>query len=293
MRIDEPRVVGERINPTGRKAFKEALKSGNTDYAVRLAIEQVNGGADILEINTQVNGGADILEINTGLPGIDERKAMVDILKEVQSVTDTPVQIDSSVVESLEAGLRYCNGRTIVNSVNGKDESLETILPLVKKYGACVVGLTLDERGIPEKAEERVEIAKKIIKRAEEFGIRRDVVWLTLDERVIPEKAEERVEIAKKIIKRAEEFGIRREDIYIDCLSLTVSAQQEAAYETLKAMKEVKKLGVHTTLGVSNISFGLPNRQAVNSAFLTLALDAGLDLAIINPNTERMMEAIT
>ena len=243
VRIDEPRVVGERINPTGRKAFKEALKSGNTDYAVRLAIEQVNGGADILEINT-------------GLPGIDERKAMVDILKEVQSVTDTPVQIDSSVVESLEAGLRYCNGRTIVNSVNGKDESLETILPLVKKYGACVVGLTLDERGISEKAEERVEIAKKII-------------------------------------KRAEEFGIRREDIYIDCLSLTVSAQQEAAYETLKAMKEVKKLGVHTTLGVSNISFGLPNRQAVNSAFLTLALDAGLDLAIINPNNERMMEAIT
>ena len=240
--FNEPRVVGERINPTGRKAFKEALKAHNTDYAVNLAIEQVNGGADILEINT-------------GLPGIDEREAMVRILKEIQAVSDTPVQVDSSKPDTLEAGLRYCNGRTIVNSVNGKEESMEEILPIVKKYGACVVALTLDEDGIPEKAEKRFEIAKRII-------------------------------------KRAEEYGIRREDIIVDCLSLTVSAQQKEAYETLKAIKMVKELGVKTTLGVSNISFGLPNRVAVNTAFLTLALDAGLDLPIINPNNERMIEAV-
>lgn len=240
--MDQPLVVGERINPTGRKAFKEALKANNTDYAVNLAIEQVNGGADILEINT-------------GLPGIDEKAAMVTILKEVQSVTDTPVQIDSSKPDTLEAGLRYCNGRTIVNSVNGKEESMNEILPLVRKYGACVVALTLDEDGIPKRAEKRFEIAKKII-------------------------------------DRAESYGIRKSDIIVDCLSLTVSAQQEEAYETLKAIKMVKELGVKTTLGVSNISFGLPNRRAVNSAFLTLALGAGLDLAIINPNDERMMEAM-
>lgn len=243
VKIDEPRVVGERINPTGIKLLKEELKADKKDYAIKLAIEQTNAGADILEINV-------------GLPGIDEKKVMVDILKEIQSVIDTPVQIDSSIAESLEAGLRYCNGRSILNSVNGKEESLNTILPLAKKYGACIICLTLDENGIPKKSEERVNIAKRII-------------------------------------ERAEKIGIRREDIYIDCLSLTVSAQQEEAYETLKAIKEVKKLGVKTILGVSNISYGLPNREYINSTFLTLALEYGLDLAIINPNNEVMMGAMT
>ncbi len=242
VKIDEPKVVGERINPTGIKILKDELMIGKKDYAIKLAIEQTNRGADILEVNV-------------GVAGINEKKSMIEIIKEIQAIIDTPLQIDSSNLETLEAGLRYCNGRAIVNSANGKEESLNTVLPLVKKYGACVVCLTLDENGIPKKSEDRVRIAKKII-------------------------------------KRAEKIGIRKEDIYIDCLTLTVSAQQEEAYETLKAMREVKKLGVKTTLGVSNISFGLPNRQALNSAFLTLALDAGLDLAIINPNNEIMMGAM-
>ena len=181
---------------------------------------------------------------------------MPKVLKELQSVIDTPLQVDSSNIEALEQGLRYYNGKTIANSVNGKEESLNTILPIVKKYGACVVGLTLDENGIPKTAEGRLEIAKKIV-------------------------------------DRAASYGIDKEDIFIDCLSLTVSAQQEEAIATLECIKMVKeKLGVKTILGVSNISFGAPNRKALNNTFLTLALGYGLDLPIINPNEESMMEAI-
>ncbi|RDY25577.1 homocysteine methyltransferase, partial [Romboutsia weinsteinii] len=241
--IDGPIVVGERLNPTGRKPLKDALKNENVDYIINLALEQINGGAEILNVNV-------------GLPDIEEKRIMPKVLKEIQAVVDTPLQVDSSNIDALEQGLRYYNGRTIVNSVNGKEESLNSILPIVKKYGACVVGLALDENGIPDTAKGRFDIAKKII-------------------------------------DRAVSYGIRKEDIFIDCLSLTVSAQQEEAVETLKAIKMIKEsLGVKTILGVSNISFGVPNRKALNHTFLSLALGAGLDLAIINSNESSMMEVI-
>lgn len=241
--IKAPTIIGERLNPTGRELLKNALKNGTYDYIINLAMEQINAGAEILNVNV-------------GLPDIDEATIMPKTLKEIQSVIDTPLQIDSSNIEALEKGLRYYNGKTIVNSVNGKEESLQKILPIVKKYGACIVGLTLDENGIPNTAQERFEIAKKIV-------------------------------------DRAENQGIKKEDIFIDCLSLTVSAQQSEAMETLKCIKMVKEeLGVKTILGVSNISFGVPNRKAINSAYLTLALEYGLDLPIINPNEDGIMEAI-
>lgn len=241
--IDKPTVMGERLNPTGRKSLKEALKNENIDYIIKLALEQINAGAEILNVNV-------------GLPDIDEKIVMPKVIKEIQGIIDTPLQVDSSNIEALEQGLRYYNGRTIVNSVNGKEDSLEKILPIVKKYGAALVGLTLDDNGIPETAEGRFEIAKKIV-------------------------------------KRAESYGIRKEDIFIDCLSLTVSAQQSEAMETIKAIKLVKeKLGVKTILGVSNISFGIPSRKNINKVYLNLALGAGLDLAIINPNEEGMVESI-
>ncbi|MBC5998224.1 homocysteine methyltransferase [Romboutsia ilealis] len=241
--IDKPIVMGERLNPTGRKSLKEALKNENIDYIIKLALEQINAGAEILNVNV-------------GLPDIDEKIEMPKIIKEIQGIIDTPLQIDSSNIEALEQGLRYYNGRTIVNSVNGKEDSLEKILPIVKKYGSALVGLALDDNGIPETAEGRFEIAKKIV-------------------------------------KRAQSYGIRKEDIFIDCLSLTVSAQQSEAMETIKAIKLVKeKLGVKTILGVSNISFGIPSRKHINNTYLNLALGAGLDLAIINPNEEGMVEAI-
>ena len=241
--IDGPTIMGERLNPTGRKGLKDALKNWNIDYIINLALEQINSGAEILNVNV-------------GLPDIDEKLVMPKIVKEIQGIVDTPLQIDSSNIKALESGLRYYNGRTIVNSVNGKKESLNMILPLVKKYGAAVVGLTLDENGIPSTAEGRFEIAKKIV-------------------------------------EEAEHYGIRREDIFIDCLSLTVSAQQSEAMETIKAIKLVKeKLGVKTILGVSNISFGIPDRKNINHTYLNLALGAGLDIAIINPNESGMVESI-
>ncbi|HSQ33889.1 MAG TPA: homocysteine S-methyltransferase family protein, partial [Peptostreptococcaceae bacterium] len=241
--IKSPTVIGERLNPTGRKILKEALKNSNFDYIINLGLEQISGGAEILNVNV-------------GLPDIDEAKIMPKVLKELQSVIDTPLQVDSSNIEALEQGLRYYNGKTIANSVNGKEESLNTILPIVKKYGACVVGLTLDEDGIPKTAQGRFEIAKKIV-------------------------------------DKAASYGIDKENIFIDCLSLTVSAQQQEAMATLECIKMVKeKLGVKTILGVSNISFGTPNRKALNNTFLTLALGYGLDLPIINPNEDSMMEAI-
>ena len=241
--IDRPRIIGERINPTGKKLLKEALKNDDINYILNLAISQAQAGADLLDVNV-------------GLPGIDEKEMMKKAVKAVQGVTDLPLQIDSTIPEVLEAGLRVYNGKALVNSVNGEEESLEKILPIVKKYGAAVLGLALDENGIPPKAEQRFEIAKKIM-------------------------------------ERALAVGIPKEDIYIDCLCLTASAQQEAVMETLKAIKMVKEnLGLKTVLGVSNISFGLPQRGLVNSTFLTMAMSYGLDLGIINPNIKEMTGAV-
>ena len=241
--VTEPRIIGERINPTGKKVFQEALRRRDIDYILNQALEQVSAGADILDVNV-------------GLPGIDEREMMITAVKSLQSVVDVPLQIDSTIPEVLEAALRVYNGKPIVNSVNGEEESLKNVLPLVKKYGAAVVGLTLDKNGIPKKAEDRFAIAKKIL-------------------------------------DAAEAIGIPKENVFIDCLTLTASAEQDGVIETLEAVRRVKtELGLKTVLGVSNISFGLPNRVLVNHIFLTMALQNGLDLPIINPNIEEMTGAV-
>ncbi len=241
--INQPRIIGERINPTGKKLFKQALKDHNLDYIMNQALEQIDGGAEILDVNV-------------GLPEIDERDMMVDAIRAIQSVCDVPLQIDSTIPEVLEAGLRVYSGKPIVNSVNGEENSLNNVLPLVKKYGACVVGLTLDENGIPKTAPERVAIAKKILDRA-----------LSL--------------------------GIPKENVFIDCLTLTASAEQDGVMETLNALHTVRyELGLNTVLGVSNISFGLPYRELVNQNFLAMALTYGLTLPIINPNVVSMTGAV-
>ena len=241
--IDQPRIIGERINPTGKKRFKQALIEHDIDYILGQAIQQIDAGADILDVNV-------------GLPDIDETEMMVSAVKAIQGITDTPLQLDTTDARALEAGLRIYNGKPIVNSVNGEEESMQKVLPLVKKYGAAVVGLTLDKNGIPKTADGRFAIAKRILDRA-----------LSL--------------------------GIRREDVFIDCLTLTASAEQAGVMETLKAVSRVKnELGLRTVLGVSNISFGLPSRELVTRNFLTMALYAGLDLPIINPNTESMTSAV-
>ncbi len=241
--ISEPRVIGERINPTGKKLFKQALINNDIDYILSQAISQVNAGADILDVNV-------------GLPEIDEKEMMVRVIKALQSVVDVPLQIDSTKPDVLEAALRIYNGKPIVNSVNGEEKSLSSVLPLVKKYGASVIGLALDEDGIPKTAEGRFKIAKRIV-------------------------------------DRAKSLGINPKDVYIDCLTLTVSAEQAGCMETLKALHRVKtELECKTCLGVSNISFGLPNRPLINHIFLTMALEEGLDLPIINPNDEDMTGAV-
>ena len=241
--FSEPRVIGERINPTGKKKFQEALRTGDMDYILSQAVSQVDAGADILDVNV-------------GLPGVDEKEMMVRVVRELQAVVSVPLQIDSNIPEVVEAALRAYNGRALVNSVNGEEKSLAGILPVVKKYGAAVVGLTLDEGGIPKSAEGRFAIAKRIT-------------------------------------ERAEALGIHRQDVQIDCLTLTASAEQEAVKETLTALKMAREqLGTGAVLGVSNISFGLPNRDLVNSTFLTLALQNGLTLPIMNPNSEAMMGAL-
>lgn len=241
--INQPRIIGERINPTGKKKFKEALINNDIDYILGQAIEQINAGADILDVNV-------------GLPDIDEKAMMVRTIKALQGITDTPLQIDSTIPEVVEAGLRVYNGKPIVNSVNGEEKSLQTILPLVKRYGASVVGLTLDENGIPKTADERFAIAKKIM-------------------------------------DRAVALGIPKHDVFIDCLTLTASAEQAGVMETVKALNRVKnELGLKTVLGVSNISFGLPNRELINSNFLQICLSHGLDLPIINPNIAAMTGAV-
>lgn len=241
--VDGVRIIGERINPTGKKLFKEALLNHNIGYILAQGISQVEAGAHILDVNV-------------GLPKIDEASLMVEVIKELQGVVDVPLQIDSSNAEVIEKALRIYNGKPIVNSVNGENAVMERIFPLIKKYGAAVVGLTLDENGIPLLAEERFAVAKRIV-------------------------------------EKAMSYGIPREDVYIDCLTLTASAQQKEVTETLKAMQLVKEcLGVKTVLGVSNISFGLPKREQVNVSFLTLAMAHGLDLPIINPNVSAMTAAI-
>ena len=241
--LDRVRVIGERINPTGKKAMKEALLKGDMGYVAARAIEQVEAGADILDVNA-------------GVPGIDEKAVLCQMVKRIQSAVEAPLQIDCGKPEAIEAALRAVSGKAIVNSVNAEEGSLNSILPVVAKYGAAVVGLAVDERGIPSTVEGRLENARKIIKRAKEAGI--------------PEQ-----------------------DIYIDCLTLTVSAEQNQALNTLEAVRRIREeYEVHAVLGVSNISFGLPARGAINSSFLTLAMQAGLDLPIINPNIPEMMAAV-
>ena len=236
-------VIGERINPTGKKRFQQALREGDMNYILEQAVSQSEAGAQVLDVNV-------------GAPGVDEPAVMEQVVKALQSVVSLPLQLDSSHADALERGLRVYNGKPIVNSVNGETEVLERVLPLCKKYGAAVVGLAIDERGIQPSADARFEIAKRVV-------------------------------------DAALAHGIPREDIYIDCLTLTASAQQQDVLATVEALARCKKeLGVRTILGVSNISFGLPCRPYLNTTFLTMAMYAGLDLAIMNPSSEEMMAAV-
>ena len=241
--VDGITVVGERINPPGKKRFQQALREGDMNYVLEQAVSQAEAGAQILDVNV-------------GAPGVDEPVLMEQVVKALQSVTSLPLQLDSSNVEALARGLRVYNGKPIVNSTNGEPEKLAAILPLCKKYGAAIVGLAIDEKGIQPKAADRVAIARRIT-------------------------------------EAALAAGIPREDIYIDCLTLTASAQQEGVLATVQALEACKKeLGVRTVLGVANISFGLPCRTYLNTTFLTMAMYAGLDLAIMNPSSEEMMAAV-
>lgn len=241
--IDGVRVIGERINPTGKKRFQQALIENDLDYILDIALAESEAGADILDVNV-------------GFPGVDEVSMLPRVIKKIQSALDIPLQLDSSNADAIEAGLRVYNGKAAVNSVNNTPEVQKKILPIVKKYGASVIGLTLDDNGMPKTAEERFEKAKSIL-------------------------------------SAAKSFGIKEEDVWIDCLTLTVSAQQEQAMQTLKATCMIReKLGLQIVLGVSNISFGLPNRTLVTQSFLTQALAAGLTLPIINPNQAAMMDAV-
>ena len=236
-------VIGERLNPTGKKLLQKALREGDTDYLLKEAVKQQEQDADILDLNT-------------GLPDINEPEVLKKSLIEIQGIVDLPIQIDSSNPEALEAAARIYNGKPILNSVSGKAESLEKVLPIAKKYGACILGLTLDENGIPETAEERYKIAEKIV-------------------------------------NEAEKIGIPRRNILIDCLTLTASAQQKLVPETLKAIKLVKEnLGVKTVLGLSNVSFGLPRRPLINRTMLIAAIMNGLDAAIINPGDVDLKETL-
>lgn len=243
VRLNGVRVIGERINPTGKKRFQQALLEDDLDYILDVGIQQEDAGADILDVNV-------------GFPGVDEVAMLPRVVKKLQSAISLPLQLDSSNPDALEAGLRVYNGKAAVNSVNGDPEVLERVLPIVKKYGAAVVGLALDKNGIPQTAEGRVTIARRIL-------------------------------------DTALAHGIPKEDLWIDCLTLTVSAQQEQAQETLKAVKTVRHaLELQTVLGVSNISFGLPNRALITQNFLIQAMGAGLTLPIINPNQQEMMDAV-
>ena len=237
----KPVVIGERINPTGKKKFKEALRNGDINYILD-------------EGFAQTEAGADILDVNVGLPEIDEKTMMVSAVTALQELSPVPLQIDSSDPDVLEAAMRIYNGKPLVNSVNGKHEVMDAVFPLIKKYGGVVVALTLDEDGIPETAEGRIEIANKII-------------------------------------SCAADYGIDKKDIIVDPLTLTISSNQAEAGETLRALSILRDMGINTVLGVSNISFGLPQRERVNSAFFAMALHSGLKAAIINPLSDGMMSA--
>ena len=228
-----PAVIGERINPTGRKALSEELSKGVFNIVKREAREQTQSGAALIDINV-------------GLPGADEEALMANVVRAVEGATDLPLVIDSTDPKAIEAALKEIGGKCLVNSVTGDKERLESILPLVKKYGAAVVGLTIDDSGIPQTAEERLKIAEKILNAC----------------------------IA---------HGIPKEDLVIDCLVMTASAEQDQATETLKAIALIKeKLGLTTSLGISNVSFGLPERPLINATYLAMALGYGLDAAMVN-----------
>lgn len=238
---EQPILIGERINPTGKKRFKQALIENDIDYILS---EGVN----------QQEKGVHILDVNVGLPDIDEITVLKNAVCELQAIIDLPLQIDTANISAMEAALRRYNGKAMINSVNGKRESMEAVFPLVKKYGGVVVALTLDEEGIPETAEGRVRIAKKIL-------------------------------------ATAAEYGVSKKDIIFDTLAMTISSDNKAAMATLEALKTIKnELGCHTSLGVSNISFGLPNRDAVNSTFFAMALQSGLSAAIMNPYSVEMLK---
>ncbi len=238
----KPILIGERINPTGKKRFKQALAEGDLDYILQEGLRQQEKGSHILDVNV-------------GLPEIDEREMLVRVCRELQAIIDLPLQIDTADPCAMEAAMRRYNGKPMVNSVNGKEESMRAVFPLVKKYGGLVVALTLDERGIPQSAEERLEIAEKIL-------------------------------------RVAAEYGIKKEDLIFDPLAMSVSSDSSAAIETLRSVRLIQeKLGCHTSLGVSNVSFGLPNRDAVNSTFFAQAMENGLSAAIMNPDSDAMRMA--
>ena len=238
---NKPVIIGERINPTGKPRLKQAILDGDYDYICRLGLEQIDSGAAILDVNV-------------GVPGIEEPAVSAEAVQRLQAITSVPLQIDTSNYDAMAGSLRLYNGKPLLNSVCGKDESLAKVLPLVKKYGAVVVALTLDDNGIPETAEGRIAIAEKII-------------------------------------ARATEYGIARRNIIVDPLALTISTGGDNAKVDLQVLRELTKRGIKTVMGVSNISFGLPARDAVNSAFFVLAMEAGLSCAIINPQSAVMMGA--
>lgn len=240
--IDGVKIIGERLNPTGKKKLKEAIINEDYDYIIKEAI-------------LQEKNGAHILDVNMGVVMVDEEKVMVNVIKKVMEFVNLPLQIDSSNPRVIELACRYYNGIPLINSVNGNEETMKNIFPIAKKYGAMVIGLTLDEEGVPKTSEKRISIAKRII-------------------------------------DRASKYGIRKEKIVIDTLVLTAAAEQKLVLETIKALRIINDMGIKTALGVSNVSFGLPNRALLNKTFLTMAMANGLNLPIINPSDEEMMNAI-
>ncbi len=242
--IDGPVLIGERINPTGKSKFKQALREGDIGYLLREGIAQQEAGAHILDVNV-------------GLPEIDETAWMTRAVRELQAILDLPLQIDTADTATLEAAMRLYNGKPLVNSVSGKQASMDAVFPLVRRYGGVVVALTLDEDGIPPTAEGRLAVARKIV-------------------------------------ETAASYGIDKKDILVDVLTMAVSADPNAANVTLDALRLVREeLGVHTVLGVSNVSFGLPRRETVNASFYTLALQNGLDAAILNPCSPRYEKGVS
>ncbi|MBQ2479912.1 MAG: dihydropteroate synthase, partial [Treponema sp.] len=236
-----PVLIGERINPTGKKKFKEALRAGDIPYIIHQGMEQEEAGAQVLDVNV-------------GLPEIDEKEMMLRVLDELQNVTSLPLQIDTTKPDVMEAALRRYNGKPMINSVNGKQEIMNQVFPLVKKYGGLVVALTIDEDGIPEDSARRIEIAKKIY-------------------------------------KEAEKYGIKKSDIIIDPLAMAVSSDSRAGIATMETVRAIHDMGGLTSLGISNVSFGLPLREFVTASFFTLCMGAGLSAAIMNPLQGEMIKA--